>query len=98
MQPAGLNAAPNGTTTGPDLPAGALWMCAAVGLSIPVRPLNFQQTFVPVIVIAAVPWPVGAPFGTSTAPPSLSVNVVPDAATPGVAAGTTTAPTSAATR
>src|SRR5207248_8244486 len=78
----------------PDLPDGALWMWAAVGLSIPFSPVNFQQTFVPLIVMAAVPCPAGAPFGTSTPPVILTVSVVP-AVAPSTAAGTATAATAA---
>ena len=57
MQPVGLNAAPRGTTTGPDTPAPPLWMCEAVGLPMPEN-VDFQQTWPPLILDPATAAPV----------------------------------------
>ena len=41
-------------TTGPDAPRGALWMCARVGVEIPLTRIE-NVTVVPLTVIAATP-------------------------------------------
>src|SRR5262245_41813800 len=99
VQPLALNAAPSGTTIGPALPAGALWICEASGLSIPLK-VNFQQTFLPLIVIVAVPLPVGEPFGTSALPDifAFSVAVPPALASAKAGARPTTSADSAMRR
>src|SRR5712691_6672333 len=70
MHPDALYAPPSGTTTFPETPFLPTWMCACVGLAIPVTPLKLQHT-VPFDVLrctTARPLPSGSPFGTSLAP------------------------------
>src|SRR5262249_22237169 len=69
-----LYAAPRGTTTGPDFPAAALWMCAAEAWSIFATLANDQQTvpFAPSRWRTTRPEPAGEAFGTSFDPSSLA--------------------------
>src|SRR5262249_39000507 len=71
---------PSGTTTGPAFPDGALWMCAALAPVTPFKLRNFQQTFVPLIVILAVPVAFVDDLGASSALDMYaSKSSVPDA-------------------
>ena len=56
-------------TTEPEAPRGALWMCASVGVLIPLTRIE-NVTVVPLTVIAATPLPSGEPdpAGNSAAP------------------------------
>src|SRR4051794_22776905 len=68
------DAPPAGTTTGPLLPAGALWMWAAVTVSRLATRMSMHTWPLPgSIVTAAAPTPSASAGGTSFAPDSVAV-------------------------